>query len=293
MTDVAILVVSYQSADEVAGFVKSVSTGLRPDDSASVRVIENAEDPEGAARIAALPGVDELVIAGANLGYGGGMNRLARTVDPAVEWLLICNPDVRFTDGSISELLAAAARHGTAGLFGPQVRAADGVRYPSARRFPSLRTGVGHALFGRLWPSNPWTQRYHFLVDTAAPEQAVDWLSGACLLTRRSAFDSVGGFDEGYFMYFEDVDLAYRLRKAGWGAVYCPDAIVIHSGAHATSGQSERMRRVHHESARRYVHRRYAAWYLAPIRWSLTLGLAVRRELGGGTGITPRGPRAR
>jgi N-acetylglucosaminyl-diphospho-decaprenol L-rhamnosyltransferase len=281
VTSLAILVVSYNSAAELGPFLESVrrgAEGLAPDMTVETSVIENSAEPEQIELTRAVRGWDRIVVAERNLGYGAGMNRLA--TDAGGDWLLICNPDIRFRRGSLAELLAAAHRHPRAALVGPQVRGSDDVRYPSARRFPSLRTGAGHVLFGRIWPSNPWTQRYHFLVGTAAPEQAVDWLSGACLLVRREAFDAVGGFDEGFFMYFEDVDLAMRLRAAGWGAVYAPDAVIEHSGAHSTRRHSALMWRVHHESARRYLRRKYRGWFLAPVRWVLTFGLFVRRELG-------------
>src|SRR5690606_10093760 len=106
--------------------------------------------------------------------------------------------------------------------LGPRVLNEDGTTYPSARAVPSLRTGVGHALFTNLWTANPWSRRYRD--DLAPADEARDagWLSGSCVLVRRRAFDELGGFDEGYFMYFEDVDLGYRLGKAGYRNVYEP-----------------------------------------------------------------------
>ncbi len=93
--------------------------------------------------------------------------------------------------------------------------------YPSARHLPSLIRGGMHAVIGPLWRSNPWTAAYR--QDRLEPsERPVGWLSGSCLLLRGAAFDEVGGFDERYFMYMEDVDLGDRLGKAGWQNVYVP-----------------------------------------------------------------------
>ncbi len=78
-----------------------------------------------------------------------------------------------------------------------------------------------------------------------------------------AAFDELGGFDDGYFMYFEDVDLGYRLSKAGYRNVYEPSEVVNHSGAHSTSVESERMIEAHHESARRFLQRKYPG----PLLW--------------------------
>ncbi len=95
---------------------------------------------------------------------------------------------------------------------------------------------------------------------------------------RPSAFREVAGFDETFFMYFEDVDLAWRLRKKGWLAFYVPKAHILHSGARSTSRAATTMRKVHHRSAERYVSRKYSAWWLAPVRWVLRFALFVRRE---------------
>src|SRR5659263_451997 len=92
--------------------------------------------------------------------------------------------------------------------------------HPAARELPSLTQGAGHALFGRIWPGNPWTRAYQRRQQQAGTERAAGWLSGACLVLRREAFEAVGGFDPSYFMFFEDLDLGERLGRAGWSNVY-------------------------------------------------------------------------
>ena len=210
-----------------------------------------------------------------NLGYGGAINEAVRTLPPTVEWILVVNPDVVFRDGAISSMLAAGVDHPAAGAVGPGVVDADNQVYPSARNLPSLRTGVGHAAFTRIWPGNPWTRAY-FSDRGSTESRTAGWLSGSCILVRRAAFEAVDGFDEGFFMYFEDVDLGYRLGRAGWQSLYWPAAVVEHSGAHSTSSDSARMILVHHESAYRYLAKKYRGWYLAPLRWALRIGLAAR-----------------
>jgi N-acetylglucosaminyl-diphospho-decaprenol L-rhamnosyltransferase len=81
-------------------------------------------------------------------------------------------------------------------------------------------------------------------------------------------------------MYFEDVDLALRLSKAGWSATWVPESVIVHSGAHSTSGQARLMRRVHHQSARRYLDRKYQGALLAPVRVTVRVGLFIRERLG-------------
>jgi len=226
--------------------------------------------PEAAAEE---PGVT-LVRTGGNVGYGRAANVGARGA--AAPWLLIANPDVRWCQpGAIDALLAAAARWPRAGAFGPAIVTPDGRLYPSARALPSLGRGIGHALAGWWWPTNPWTSSYRQERESPV-EGECGWLSGSALLVRRDAFESVGGFDPKYFMYFEDVDLCDRLARAGWSSIYVPSAVVEHSGGHATRRVPKLMLRAHHTSAYRYLADRYRGLRWMPVRFVLRLGLLAR-----------------
>ena len=121
--------------------------------------------------------------------------------------------------------------------MGPAILTPDGVLYPSARRLPTLWLGAGHAILGWVWPTNPWTRKYR-AENSGVHARTAGWLSGSCLLVRRKAFEQIGGFDERYFMYFEDVDLGARMQQAGWENCYVPDAVVTHIGGHATERQA-------------------------------------------------------
>lgn len=224
----------------------------------------------------------ELLRTGGNLGYGSAINVAARMLrvrrdrgelDP--DFFMVVNPDVTFDPGSIDELLDCARRHPRAGAVGPRIRQADGGTYPSARAVPTLRNGVGHALFSGIWPSNPWTASYRADTDMDT-ERAAGWLSGSCLLLRWSAFDAIGGFDERYFMYLEDVDLGDRLGRAGWENTYCPGALIEHDQGHSASAHLDLMLPAHHDSAYRFQADRHAAPWMAPLRGLLWAGLKIR-----------------
>ena len=174
----------------------------------------------------------QIVDTGGNIGYGRAANAGVR--ETSAEFVVVANPDIEWEPGSLDQLLAAARRWPKGASFGPLIHTPEGDIYPSARSLPALGRGIGHALFGWWWPSNPWTAAYR--VERQPPvERTAGWLSGSCLLLRRDAFDEVGGFDPGYFMYFEDLDLGDRLGAAGWHNVYVPSAVVCHTGGHATS----------------------------------------------------------
>jgi N-acetylglucosaminyl-diphospho-decaprenol L-rhamnosyltransferase len=270
---IGIVTVTYRSNDVLPSFLDSIAASSS--ERVEVVVVDNypgegsraSELAEGAgARYVALP---------RNPGYGGGMNAGVAALPDAVQWVLITNPDVVLHPGVIDTLLNVALLDSTIGAVGPAVVNPDGSVYPSARRVPSLRTGIGHALFVNLWRDNPWTQRY--LQDSASiqPRDA-GWLSGACLLVRRDVFALLGGFDDGYFMYFEDVDFGYRLGKAGLRNRYEPGAVVTHVGGHTADRDSAIMIRAHHDSARRFLGRKYSGWCLAPLRFGLSAGLRLR-----------------
>ena len=272
-TELTVVTVSYNSSEHIEDFLRSLRESERVP--WHVLIADNASADVAVLDTIAARYDAEVLHNADNLGYGGAINEAVRTLPDSVGWILVVNPDVAFRPGAISRLLAAGREFSTAGSVGPSVVDAAGQVYPSARNLPSLRTGVGHALLYRFWPGNPWTRAY-FSDRGSAEHRNAGWLSGSCVLVRRAAFDDIGGFDEGFFMYFEDVDLGYRLGKSGWKNLYWPAAVVEHSGAHSTSRDSARMVRVHHESANRYLAKKYRGWYLAPLRFALHVGLMVR-----------------
>ncbi len=270
---VAVVTVSYASDAVLPGFLATIDTvgGHRP----IVVVADNKPSPE-TERLVRASGASYLPLP-ANPGYGGAINTAVASLPASVRWILISNPDVTLGAGTLETLVATAAESDDIASVGPAVRTPDGELYPSARRVPSIRLGVGHALFSTFWPSNPWTRRYR--QETDAQRRDAGWLSGSCLLVRRTAFEGIGGFDEGYFMYFEDVDLGYRFGLAGFRNVYQPDVEVVHVGGHATSSSSAAMIEAHHRSARRFIGSRYRGPLLAPVRWVLGAGISLRSWL--------------
>ncbi|NMH99810.1 glycosyltransferase family 2 protein [Pseudonocardia sp. K10HN5] len=272
--ELAVVTVTYSPGETLDGFLDSLKGATeRP-----VRVVlaDNGSVDGAPERAAERAGV-ELLRIGENVGYGSAANRGVAELGPEVGWVVVANPDLVWGEGSLDALLAAAARWPRAGALGPLIRDPDGTVYPSARLLPSIGRGVGHALFSRVWPGNPWTREYR-QSDAAVTERRAGWLSGSCLLLRRAAFDSVDGFDSRYFMYFEDVDLGDRLQRSGWLNIYVPSADVVHAGGHSTgrADVSARMLAEHHRSAYRYLADRHPGLRWAPLRVALRLGLRVR-----------------
>jgi N-acetylglucosaminyl-diphospho-decaprenol L-rhamnosyltransferase len=274
-TRVGFVTVTYSPGSTLAGLLDSIPAACR--NPGPVVIADNGSTDGSVEQAASRPGVSVLRTGG-NIGYGAAANLGVAALDRDISMVLIANPDVVLRPGAVDELLAAAARHPQAGAIGPKITTGEGEVYPSARELPSIGRGIGHALTERWWPSNPWTRAYR-RYDDVAVERRAGWLSGSCILVRRAAFEAIGGFDAGFFMYFEDVDLGERMSRAGWQNIYAPDAEVLHIGGHSTGRQHAAMIHAHHLSAYRYLAGRYPDPWHAPLRLLLRAGLRVRAEV--------------
>lgn len=185
-----------------------------------------------------------------NPGMGAALNRAAELLDTDVVFCL--NPDTVLHPGCIKTLTDVLNSDPKIAMVGPRLLNVDKTLYPSARDFPDFTDSVGHAVFGMIAPNNRWTRRYKRLDHDYEARANVDWVSGAAMFTRRAAWEQVKGFDDGYFMYMEDVDLCWRLRQAGWQIVYEPSAELTHIGGVTTKRLPYKMLKAHHLSAIRY-----------------------------------------
>ncbi|MEX2325020.1 MAG: glycosyltransferase family 2 protein [Nitriliruptoraceae bacterium] len=265
MADLSLIVVTHNTRDETRGCLESL-----PDEACEVIVVDSGSSDGTVAMLR-----DEFPQARSieldNVGFGRSVNVAMRLVSS--DYVAVCNADVRWRSASLHQLADALVSDKTIGLIGPQVLFPSGRRQASARALPTVPTAIGHALLRRIAPRNRWTRRYH---ATAASDTArdVDWLSGCAFVVRRVAFEQVGGFDPGFFLYVEDVDLARRLRAAGWRVYYLPGARVTHRAGASTAAHAVRARFVHARSLARYArkyHRSALARVTRPMLW---LGLA-------------------
>ncbi len=135
--------------------------------------------------------------------------------------MLVLNPDATLAPGALAAMQDALDADPALAAVTPVITNPDGTAYPSARRFPSLPTAVGHGFLGLIAPGNRWSRAY---LSPARP----DWIAGTAMLARRDALEAVGGFDERYFMYVEDVDLCWRWRERGWRVAVAPAATAMH-----------------------------------------------------------------
>jgi N-acetylglucosaminyl-diphospho-decaprenol L-rhamnosyltransferase len=220
---VDVVVVSYNSADELRGTVEA----LTHETDVNVIVVDNASTDDSLATIADLP-VTSIALEH-NRGFAHGCNAGYRA--GTAPYVLLLNPDAEMLPRSLSRLVDALADLPTTGALAPRIVDAGGGIDFSLRRFPRLRSTYAQALFlHRLFPHATWTDEV--IRDRTAYERAGahDWVSGACILLRRQALDELGGLDDGFFMYCEDIDLCRRLQDAGWDVRFEPSAEVRHEG---------------------------------------------------------------
>jgi N-acetylglucosaminyl-diphospho-decaprenol L-rhamnosyltransferase len=192
---------------------------------------------------------------GVNLGYARGANLGIAATRAGV--IAVLNPDVETDPGIGAAMLARFRAEEQLGALGPHIRDEHGNTYPSVREVPSLTDAIGHAVLGPFRPHNRFTRRYRQLdADPERPRDA-EWVSGAAIWLRRAALDDVGGWDEGFFLFMEDVDLCWRLRRAGWRVGYEPGGRVLHLEGKSRSGHPYQSIVAHHRSALRFASKRW------------------------------------
>jgi GT2 family glycosyltransferase len=161
------------------------------------------------------------------LGFSANIN--AGTSATSGEYIVVSNPDAVPEPNAIAELVAFADAHPRCGVAGPKMINPDGTLQASRRRFPTVAgTVVRRTPLRLLFPPLKW-QRRHYLLDAPSDEpMQVDTMLGAFLLMRRTMLEEIGGWDAGYQLYVEDIDVNYRAMKAGWERWWVPSAIVHH-----------------------------------------------------------------
>ena len=272
---VAVLLVNFRAYEDLDRALSSLGPHLRPQD--EVAVIDYESDP---------PRIDDLAVRFPwakflsrpdNRGFAAGVNLGAAAT--RAPFLLLLNPDT-VVEGPVPQLLEDwIARHDRVGVVGPRVLNADRSVQPTARRFPGLTTLLGgrSTWLTRRLPNN-WFARRNLIGRDATAPLPVDWVSGACLLTRRDLFNHLRGLDETFFMYWEDADYCRRVAGAGFLCHYLPSVTVLHVGGASAQYDVSRAIRAFHRSAFR-LYWKHASWLgrlPAPL---VRAGLWLRAEL--------------
>lgn len=219
-----------------------------------------------------------LLVSEQNLGFSKGHNLCAKHANG--DYLFLLNPDTIVSPGALDRLVAFAEAHPEIGIIGPKILNPDGSLQFSCRRFPEpIAALFRNTPLGKLFPNNRYTRDYLMTDWDHNSVREVDWVSGAALFVRKTVFEQLGGFDEQFFMYCEDVDLCYRAWQTGWKVVYYPDAIIYHAIGRSTDLVANKMIRTFHHSMYRY-YKKHSLKKIPPwMRPLIPLGLFLRASL--------------
>ena len=227
MIEVSAVIVTYNSRDEIGACLDSFSR-YTSRDTCEVVVVDNCSS-DGTAEFveSAYPWV-RVVRSARNAGLSAGVN--TGVAASSGEFVALINPDVRFEADVLSPLAAYLREHPDVGVVAPKLLNDDGTLQLSCRAFPGYSTVLfnRYSLLTRLMPGNRRSRDYLMSDFDHASIRDVDWVSGAALMFPRRVFDELGGWDEGFFLFNEDVDFCRRVHDAGYRVVYDPEAVVYH-----------------------------------------------------------------
>ncbi len=248
--DLSAVVITHRSRPWIAECLRSLEragAGTPLD----VLVVDNASDDGTPDAVRAAAPWARVVQTGDNLGYARAVNIGLR--ETAAPFVLVLNPDLVVEPDAPGLLLAWMREHPRCGIAGPLVRNPDGTIEYTARAFPGAATFLfnRYSTLTRLWPGNPWSRRYLLSDWDHASPRSVDWVTGACMCVRREAVARVGGMDEAYFLFNEDVDWCHAMKDGGWSVDFVPQARITH---HVGASQRKVADRVILERHRGMIH---------------------------------------
>ena len=274
MHTIDIIIVNHNSSDCAAESIKSIKRTINGF-SANIVVVDNASEDHPERLEQLFPDI-RLLLVKENLGYSRAINMALKTCGRP--YVVIMNPDTIVLKGVFSNILEYLDKNKNVGVVGPKIIDPDGSIQGSARKFPTAWTYA----FGRkspltrIFPENAITKKEFVCFDCNGDQEiTVDWVSGAFMVVRREAFEAVGGFDERFFLYWEDTDLCKRIKEAGWQVVYYPKAEIKHMvGVSSKKSPIKSICHFHHSCYKLFdKHSKSSIKILAP---SVLIALALR-----------------
>lgn len=267
--DVSIIIVSWNVADLLRRCLRSIAQTSSTAFSSEVLVVDSASQDETVAVVREeFPWVT-LLPQPENLGFTRCNN--IGLAQARGRYLFLLNPDTELAPGSLLTLITYLEEHPDVGIIGPRTLNTDGTVQSSRRRFPTLIVG----LFESTWlqPLSPPGLLDHYFVREA-PDTAVtpvDWVQGSALLTRRQVYETIGGLDEGFVMYSEELDWCHRAKAAGWQVVYHGEAAITHHGGQS-SGQATAFSHIQFQRSKlRYFRKHHGHWAAHLVQMVLAL----------------------
>jgi len=227
----SVVIVSWNVADLLAACLRSIAATCPA--GTEVIVVDSASSDDTVQRVRAeFPHVTLLAQA-ENVGFSRG-NNLGLAAAHG-EYHLLLNPDTELLDGAVTTLIRYLAAHPAVGIAGPQTLNPDGSVQSTRRRFPTPRLAAFESTWLERFAPRRWLEAYRVRDAGDDDTMPVDWVQGSCLLARRQVYDHIGGLDDGFVMYSEELDWCRRAKNAGWSVVYVGAARIVHHGGQSSA----------------------------------------------------------
>ncbi len=284
---ITVVLINYKTPQLCIDCLTTLIPELEPF-AAKVAVVDNASGDDSVTQIQAwidhhqVGDIVMLMASKENTGFSGGNNLGIQSIDS--DYYLLLNSDTLVRPGAIQTLLEAAEKHSSAGLVSPRLEWPDATPQESCFKFHTPISELIHSSATGI--ITRFFRKYVVAQPVQNEPASYDWTSFACVLIRKAVFDDLGLMDDGYFMYFEDVEFCHRAKQAGWKVLNVPDAHVVHlrGGSSSVKKQTQlrkRLPRYYYESRTRFFYQVYGktGLLLANILWSLGFGIASLRSL--------------
>jgi GT2 family glycosyltransferase len=266
--DLSILIVSWNVRDLLLDCLAALPAAVGPELSYEVIIADNASQDDTVAAVQARFPAVQLIANQKNLGFTRGNNQALARARGSLLFLL--NPDTLPLPGSIAELAHFLWARPQVGMVGPRLRYGDGSPQPNRRRFPTLATLFTESTVVQQWLPHLHLFARYTLADVPddQPHQ-VDWLVGAALMAKQEVYQQIGGLDEGFFMYSEEVDWCQRAKNAGWQIWFDPAATIIHYEGKSSEQAVARRDIAFFSSRVRYTAKHFGRGWAELLRWWL------------------------
>lgn len=258
--DLSIIIVSWNVADLLLSCLASIFNGADTK-KVEVIVVDSASTDDTLTRVRERFPQVRLLPQAENVGFSRGNN--IGMAEANGRYLLLLNPDTEIIGDALSEMVAYLDANPDVGIVGPHTLNSDGTTQATQRRFPTLMIGFFESTWLQPYAPKSLLDSYYFLDGTEPDETLdVDWVQGSALMARREVYQQIGGLDEGYVMYSEELDWCKRTKDAGWRVVYVGHAQIIHHGGKSTEQVAARSH-IHFQHSKLRYFRKYHGWFAA------------------------------
>ena len=273
MVDLSIIIVSWNVADLLAACLDSIYAGLG-DLQAEVIVVDSGSADHTVSLLHSKYPQVRLIEQAENIGYTRSNN--VGLAQANGRHLLLLNPDTEIIGDVLVKMVAYLDENTSVGMVGPYTHNSDGSYQSTRRRFPTPATAFIESTW--LQPFAPKSLLDRFYVNDAPPDQTmnVDWVQGSALMARRKVYEQVGGLDEGYVMYSEELDWCKRAKDAGWRVVFLAEAHITHHGGRSSEQVVARRQILFQQSKLRYFRKYHGALVAQMLRVCLLLNYAIQ-----------------